>query len=74
MIKWENVEEGMTLFQVTYDRSGIGKPIRTCWPVRIITIDRTADTCVVSWNTNKPSTMWRREVETLQQRPPRPRK
>jgi len=69
-IKFEKIEPGMTLLDI--HRAKMGNTALSewgHWQVRVISVDREKQTAVVSWNSNRDQTWFKRDLERLYTKP-----
>jgi hypothetical protein len=73
VIKFSKIEPGMTLYDVRRTKMGnttMGE--WSLWPVKIISVDREAQTARVVWNSCNPEETYRRSMlERLYKTPPK---
>lgn len=71
-IKFEKLEEGMTLLDVKRTKMGNTTMSQWSeWEVKIVSIDREKRTAVVSWNGNPPTTWNERSLKKLHRTSPK---
>lgn len=73
MIKFSKIEPGMTLYDVRRTKMGNTTMSEwSMWPVKIISVDREAQTARVVWNSYNPESTYRKaQLERLYKTPPK---